>query len=95
MADLEQSIDGNRISREISMTTAAQIADRLDLTESGDGYYGPCPCCSYEGAFSVVERDGRVLFHCHVGCTQDEVIQALREWEVWGNPASQVFEGSA
>ena len=73
------------------MTTAAQIADRLGLTESGDGYYGPCPCCCYEGAFSVAERDGRVLFHCHVGCTQDEVMQALQEWEVWGNPASQVF----
>jgi putative DNA primase/helicase len=74
------------------MTTAAQIAERLNLTESGSGHYGQCPCCSYEGAFSVVEQDGRILFHCHVGCTQDEVMQALREWEVWGNPATQVFE---
>jgi putative DNA primase/helicase len=74
------------------MTTAAQIAERLDLTESGAGYYGACPHCGYEGAFSVVEREGRVLFHCHAGCTQDEVLKAFRDWEVWGNPASQPIE---
>src|SRR5271166_3210258 len=74
------------------MTTAAQLAERLDLTESGDGYCGRCPCCSYEGAFSVVERGGPVLFHCHVGCTQDEVMEALRRWDDWGSASSDVVE---
>jgi putative DNA primase/helicase len=86
---LGKSIDRDRGSEEINMTTAAEIAERLGLTESGDGYSGICPCCCYERAFSVVERDGRLLFHCHVGCTQAEVIQGLREWEVWGSPSSQ------
>lgn len=71
------------------MTTVARIAEGLGLTKSGDRYYGICPVCSYEGAFSVEERNGRVLVHCHVGCTQDEVIKALREWDMWGNSDPQ------
>jgi hypothetical protein len=52
------------------MTSAADIAERLGLTESGSGFAGDCPCCGYERAFSVVGKDQRTLFHCHVGCTR-------------------------
>jgi hypothetical protein len=74
------------------MTTAALIAERLGLTESGDGFVGGCPCCSYERAFSVIDKNGKTLFHCHVGCTQEELMQAMREWDVWGNPEQQGVE---
>jgi putative DNA primase/helicase len=74
------------------MTTAAQLAERLGLAESGDAFIGNCPCCGYERAFSVVYRNEKTLFHCHAGCTQEEVIQALRGWEDWGSPTHQGVE---
>lgn len=74
------------------MTTATELAERLDLAESGDGFIGRCPCCGYERALSVIDKNRRTLFHCHVGCTQEEVMQTLREWEDWGTPAHQATE---
>jgi putative DNA primase/helicase len=74
------------------MTTAAQIAEKLYLSSSGDGFIGDCPCCGYDRAFSVVEKNDTVLFHCHAGCTQKDVLQALREWEVWQDPPARPVE---
>jgi len=34
-------------------------------------------------SFSVKENDGRVLVHCFSGCTQESVIDALRERNLW------------
>jgi hypothetical protein len=66
------------------MTTAAQIAERLGLAKSGEGFTGFCPSCGYDRGFSVAKKHGKVLVHCHAGgCTQADLIQALREWEVW------------
>jgi putative DNA primase/helicase len=71
------------------MTTAAEIAYQLDLTETGKGgFTGRCPCCQYETGFSVIDRDERTLFHCHAGgCSQQEIMQALREYGLWGDQA--------
>jgi hypothetical protein len=76
------------------MTTAAEIAYQLDLTETGKGgYTGRCPCCQYETGFSVIDKDGRTLFHCHAGgCTQQEIMQALREYGLWGDQAAKSAE---
>jgi hypothetical protein len=73
------------------MANAAEIAYQLDLTETGKGgFTGHCPCCQYETGFSVIDKDGRTLFHCHAGgCTQQEIIQTLREYGLWGNNAPQ------
>src|ERR1700737_1252911 len=69
------------------MTNAALIAEQLGLTECGNGFVGFCPCWGYDRGFSVVERKGRPLFPCHAGgCTQQELIQALREYGLWGSP---------
>lgn len=52
-----------------------------------------CPCCEAGGRdtgrdhLSVSERGGRVLVHCHAGCTQASVIQALRARGLWTDPA--------
>jgi putative DNA primase/helicase len=76
------------------MTTAAEIAYQLDLRETGKGgYTGRCPSCQYETGFSVIDKNGRTLVHCHAGgCTQQEVIQALHEYGLWGDEASKSVE---
>ena len=75
------------------MITAAHIAFQLGLTETGNGFSGFCPCCSYETGFSVTDKDGRLLVHCHAGgCTQQELIQALREYGLWEDSLRQSFE---
>lgn len=58
------------------------------------GRRGRCVCPVCEGAgrdagrdhLSVSERNGRVLVHCHAGCTQASVIGALRERGLWPEP---------
>ena len=75
------------------MTTAAEIAYQLDLTESKNGFTGRCPSCQYETGFSVADKNGRTLVHCHAGgCTQQELIQALREYGLWGDQAAKSVE---
>jgi phage/plasmid primase-like uncharacterized protein len=73
------------------MANAAEIAYQLDLTETAKGgYSGRCPCCQYETGFSVTDKDGRTLFHCNAGgCTQQEIIQALREYGLWDDQAQK------
>jgi len=58
------------------MATAAEIAEQLGLTPTGKGgYTGFCPSCCYETGFSVIDKDGKTLFHCHAGgCSQQEII---------------------
>src|ERR1700751_415520 len=70
---------------------AAEIAFQLYLTETGKGgYTGRCPSCQYETGFSVIDKDGRTLFHCHAGgCSQQEIMQALHEYGLWGRQPCQ------
>jgi putative DNA primase/helicase len=42
-----------------------------------------CPACGYRNAFSVTHRDGRTLFKCHVGCSQEAVLAAVRVSGDW------------
>jgi putative DNA primase/helicase len=69
------------------MANAAEIAYQLDLTATRKGgYTGFCPSCCYETGFSVIDKNDRTLFHCHAGgCTQQELIQALGEYGLWGD----------
>jgi hypothetical protein len=75
------------------MTAAAQIAEQLGLTESGSGFTGFCPSCGYETGFSVVDKGGRTLVHCHAGgCTQQQLIKVLREDDLWESQTSRTLE---
>jgi hypothetical protein len=68
------------------MANAAEIAEQLGLTPTGKGgYTGFCPSCCYETGFSVIDKDGKTLFHCHAGgCSQQDIIKWLREYGLWG-----------
>jgi hypothetical protein len=46
---------------------------------SGRGYRGICPACgtNNRSKFSFVERDGRILVHCHAGCATEAICVAL------------------
>lgn len=60
--------------------TADELASRLErVKKSGSGYVARCPAHQdKEPSLSVsTGDDGRVLLHCHVGCTPDAIVRAL------------------
>lgn len=67
--------------------TAEAIATALGGKRSGIGW--SCCCPAHEDSspsLSISEgRDGRPLFKCHTGCTQDQVIEALKAKGLWRN----------
>ncbi len=63
---------------------AATISQALKLRRSGSVHVGACPACGYPGAFTMQDRDGRALVHCHAGCDQTDVLAALRKAGLWG-----------
>jgi hypothetical protein len=64
--------------------TAEGIARGLGGRRCGRGWIARCP--GHEDkrpSLSIAERDGRVLVHCRAGCTQSEVLAALRARGLW------------
>lgn len=39
--------------------------------------YQDCHCCGYKKAVSITVKDGRVLFHCHAGCSQSDLAAVM------------------
>ncbi len=71
------------------MKTAAEIAAGLPKARrNGKGWVACCPAHpDKHPSLSIDEtRDGKVLFHCHAGCSQDDVIDALRDRGLWQEP---------
>jgi hypothetical protein len=65
---------------------AAEIAKVLGGKKSGKGYSCHCPA-HRDGnpSLSVSDADdGRVLFKCHGGCSQEDVMDALRDRGLFG-----------
>ena len=70
----------------MSAPSASTIAEALNGRPSGSGYVCECPAhVDLRPSLSVTQRDGRVLVHCHAGCTQSAVIGALRRQGLWGD----------
>lgn len=64
--------------------SAAEIAAALGGKPSGSGWIAYCPSHDdHTPSLKIDETpEGKVLFHCHASCTQEEVLAALREQNV-------------
>ncbi len=80
---------GNSLRR--SSITAEAIADALDGRPVGDGWAACCPAHDdNDPSLSIhAGHNGKVLVHCHAGCTQAEVIAALRDAGLWGTAGTR------
>lgn len=64
--------------------TAAEIAQRLHGRKSGNSYLALCPSHDDRNpSLSLRDADGKVLVHCHAGCDQNTVIEALKKLGFW------------
>jgi putative DNA primase/helicase len=70
--------------------TAHELAQALGGRRNGKGWLCACPAHDdRHPSLALTERDGRVLFRCWSGCSQDEVIAALKARGLWrGREAS-------
>jgi hypothetical protein len=60
------------------------IARGLQAKRSGDGWMAKCPAHDdHNPSLSVTLKLGKVLLHCHSGCTQEAVVDALRGRGLW------------
>jgi len=64
---------------------ADELAQALKGRRAGRGWKAPCPAhADANPSLSInVGHDGMVLFKCHAGCSQDQVIDALRDRGLW------------
>jgi putative DNA primase/helicase len=64
--------------------TDEHIARALNGRRSGAGWMALCPAHEdHNPSLSITEADGKVLFNCHTGCSQDSVLAALRDRGLW------------
>jgi len=67
------------------MMGAAEIAQGLPKAQKKGAYWMAC-CPAHEDrnpSLSISEVDGKTLFKCHAGCSQEKVIDALRAKGLW------------
>ena len=73
-----------------SIATAEELARALGGRRSGAQWMARCP--AHEDAnpsLSISDgKDGKVLVHCHAGCSQDAVLAALRQQSLWPEPTT-------
>ena len=67
--------------------SAAELARALGGRKSGKDWQARCPAHDdHNPSLSICEGDdGRILVHCHAGCEQSAVIDALRHRGLWAN----------
>ena len=64
--------------------TAAEIARTLHGRKSGEGWVARCPVHNDQNpSLSLRDTDGKVLVHCHAGCEQIAVVEALKALGLW------------
>jgi putative DNA primase/helicase len=60
------------------------LARALEARRSGPSWMAKCPAHEDRNpSLSIREVDGKVLLHCHAGCTQRDVIDALKARGLW------------
>ena len=64
--------------------TADSIVRALGARRSGSCWMAKCPAHDdHNPSLSIRGVDGKVLLHCHAGCAQQDVIDALKARGVW------------
>jgi putative DNA primase/helicase len=65
---------------------AQALGEALTGRKSGSTWVARCPAHDDRTpSLSITDGEDRVLVHCHAGCSQSEVIQALRKLGLWRN----------
>ena len=73
----------------ITTTTAREIVQALGGREVRDGWSAHCPAHNdNDPSLFVRERNGKPLFYCHAGCTQEAIIGALKARGLLGGEAT-------
>lgn len=64
--------------------SADSLAKELGGKRSGTGYQAHCPAHQDEhSSLSITDNDGKLLVHCHAGCSQNAVVTALKQCNLW------------
>ena len=81
-----QPIPSAAHSRE-TMLSAESLAHALNARRNGSGWLAKCPAHDdHHPSLRINERDGKVLIKCWSGCSQEDVIAALKHRGLWGGP---------
>ena len=71
--------------------SAEFVAHALGARRSGSAWMAPCPAHEDRNpSLSIREVDGKILLHCHAGCAQRDVIEALKARGLW-EPSHEVL----
>ena len=69
------------------MPSIDEIARALKAKRSGANRIARCPAHNDKTpSLFFCEKNGKILLHCHGGCTQRDVIAALRNLGLWPEP---------
>jgi putative DNA primase/helicase len=67
--------------------TAAEISQKLQGRRAGADYMACCPAHNDRNpSLSIKDKNGKILVHCHAGCEQDAVVDALKARGLWPDP---------
>jgi putative DNA primase/helicase len=63
---------------------AESIIRDLQARRTGSTWMAKCPAHEDRNpSLAIREKDGKVLFHCHAGCSQRDVLNALKARDIW------------
>jgi putative DNA primase/helicase len=69
--------------------TAESLASALQARKTGGYWMARCPAHNDRNpSLAISEQGGRVLVHCHAGCDQRDVIDAIKAIGVWESAPS-------
>ena len=79
----------------INNTTLSNIASGLSKVRWHDDYNFTACCPAHDDrnpSFSVSDKNGKILVKCWAGCSQEEVIGALRGMGLWHSASRHQLE---
>jgi putative DNA primase/helicase len=72
--------------------TFESLVRALGARRSGSAWMAPCPAHEdRDPSLAIREVDGQVLVHCHAGCAQRDVVQALKARGLWETAPERIW----